>query len=484
MMLAGSEEKAFADRGLDWEVAVNLGARFEGGKFKFDYRRANGELRSRKIRTPDKKFWFEPKDAGLQFWGLETLPQPSDYRPKEPLVITEGEFDRIAVRQSCGGFALSVPNGAAGKRSETDIVIAEDTGFAYLWADGKVIPEVDQFDKIILATDGDDKGIILREELALRLGKTRCWYVTYPDGAKDANDVLLRYGPDALRHLIANAKPIRPGYLVKPSDIPPRPMIPTHSTGWAFLDAHLMIERPELMVVTGVPNHGKGQFIRCMTFNMARAHGWKTAYLAQEDPAHRIKRDMRRFALNRTPFAGPEQQREALAWIDQHFRISQMPDDEPVTLDMVEAEMESAVLHHDCQVFVLDPWNEIEHSPNRGEPETEYIGRTLRRLLRTIRKFNLLCIIAAHPTKLNGDEKPDLYRISGSANWKNKCQHGVIVHKPSQFSNTIELTVEKSKDWETMGRPGSIWMEFNRDKCDYFPIQQARDDNTSSRNRV
>jgi hypothetical protein len=35
------------------------------------------------------------------------------------------------------------------------------------------------------------------------------------------------------------------------------------------------------------------------------------------------------------------------------------PEDEPITLNMVMHEMEAAALHHDCQVFVIDPWNEV-----------------------------------------------------------------------------------------------------------------------------
>jgi twinkle protein len=240
-----------------------------------------------------------------------------------------------------------------------------------------------------------------------------------------------------------------------------------------------MIERPELMVVTGIPNHGKGQFIRCLAFNLARAHGWKTAFLAQEDPAHRIQRDALRYAQrdHLELYSGryqrsmtTAQQRASEAWVGKHFFVSMMPDDEPVTMEMVESEMEAAVFHNDCQVFVLDPWNEVEHHKNKGEPETEYIERSLRRLLRKTRRLNLLLIIAAHPTKLHDGDKPCLYTISGSANWKNKCQHGVIIHKPSESSNGVEITVEKSKDWETMGTPGSLWMEFNREKCDYFSV--------------
>lgn len=476
-MLTDPHIEKFQERGLDPEIAAKLGAKFSNGQFSFDYTK-NGEFWSRKIRTQDKKFWFEPSGKRLQFWGLEGVPV-LPYRPSEPLVITEGEFDRIAVLQSCGGYALSVPNGGTAQKSEKEIIVAEDSGFVYLWEDEKIIPEVEQFDKVILFTDDDDVGITLRDELSLRIGPSRCWFVTYPNGCKDANEVLKRYGESGIQKMVSASKPIRPGHLVSLMDVPPRQSSKTYSTGWGGLDPRLMFERPEIMVVTGIPNHGKGQFIRCLAFNLAKAHGWKTAFLAQEDPAHRIQRDAMRFAKQEylKIYSGQpqwnmtrEQEFAAEEWIRKHFFVSMMPEDEAVTMAMVEAEMESAVFHNDCQVFVLDPWNEIEHKKSKGEPETEYIERALRHLHRKTRRLNLLLIIAAHPTKIDDGKEPSLYNISGSANWKNKCQHGVIIFKPSESSNGVKLTIEKSKDWETMGFPGEAWMDFDREKCNYIIV--------------
>lgn len=473
MMLSGADEKAFADRGLDLEIASRMGARFERGKFLFDYTR-DGVLRFRKIRTQDKQFFIEPSGQKLQLWNLDAvrgLPSPVG----ASLTVCEGEFDACAIAQAAGGYVVSVPNGAAGRRSEGDIIIAEDKRFSYLWEDEKLIPEIEQFDKVILATDADEPGMILRDELAIRIGETRCWYVTWPVGCKDANDVLLRHGAEVLRQVLADAKPMRPGHLVKPSDIPPTAAQITYSSGWAFLDKHLMFVRPELVIVTGEPGHGKGQFLRCLALKLAVAHGWRTALLTPEDPAYRLKRDMRTFRMPR--YAGPEQQREAIDWIDNHFRISRPPEDVDLTLDVVVKEMESAALHHDCQAFILDPWNEVSHAFRRGETETLYIDRVLRELKQKARRYNLVLIIAAHPTKLPDDKKANLWSISGSAAWRNKADHGIILVRANEHSREVELIVEKCKDHATMGVPGRLWLEFNSAQCDY---QLAVNDQASS----
>jgi hypothetical protein len=88
-----------------------------------------------------------------------------------------------------------------------DVDPENDKAFAWLWAYRE---QLARFDKIILATGGDRPGMVLRDELALRLGGKRCWFVRYPSGCKDANEVLGKLGTDALAAVIASALPMVP----------------------------------------------------------------------------------------------------------------------------------------------------------------------------------------------------------------------------------------------------------------------------------
>lgn len=474
-------EKAFSDRGLDLELASKLGADYQPGKFTFSYRKG-GKLLFEKYRLDEKRFWIEPAGAKLEFWGLDEVPVlPA--RPKEPLVITEGEFDRIAVLQAVGGYALSVPNGTSAQRTRGPRLIAEDSGYAYLWGrDERLIPEVDQFDKIILFTDGDEAGMILRDELALRLGEARCWFIPYPEGTrhKDANDILRKFGPEVLQRAVTAAKPMRPGNLVSFSQLPPHRFEQALDTGWSWMDKHLRVIRPELMVVTGIPGHGKGVWVRALCANLAVRHNLRSALLTPEDPPHRIKRDLRRFAHYALKTETGYDQKRAEAWLENSFRISTPRDDEDITMAYVEGEMASAALHHNCQIFVVDPWNEITHNLD-GLTETLYTERALVRLKRAARRYGLLLIIVAHPRKVLAGQEPDLYSISGSANWKNKADHGIIIHRLEDVNDDGEGTgdllpethviIEKSKDHETMGLPGRVLAKLNKETFDYVPAE-------------
>src|SRR5262249_21133667 len=109
-MLDMPEAQAFEARKLDIERASQLGASFSRGQWIFEYR-DRGDLRYRKIRREiDRQWRIEPKGRPLQLWNLDGL-RDLQCRPKEPLVLTEGEFDACAVGQSPPGlFVASVPN--------------------------------------------------------------------------------------------------------------------------------------------------------------------------------------------------------------------------------------------------------------------------------------------------------------------------------------------------------------------------------------
>ena len=241
-----------------------------------------------------RKRCFEPKGVELRLWNEGCL--TDECSQETPLVICEGEFDACSWMVAGATHVVSVPNGAAGKPGEGVIDPIDDRQFAYLWDGGKLRGDLKAFKKIVIATDADMPGLILRDEIAIRLGRPRCWYVAYPQGCKDANDVLMRHGREALSKVLADAKPIVPDTLVSFSDISSRADAPCLSSGWVGLDPHFKIAPPQLIVVTGKPNHGKSQWALALVANLARLRGLKGAILQFEDNPERNRRDLLRYA--------------------------------------------------------------------------------------------------------------------------------------------------------------------------------------------
>ncbi|XP_022955059.1 primase homolog protein-like isoform X1 [Cucurbita moschata] len=167
----------------------------------FTYRQ-NGQLVGCKYRTINKKFW-QAKGTEKLFYGID------DINDADELIIVEGEMDKLSVEEAGFLNCISVPGGAPTKVSTNAVAsIQKDTAYQYLWSCKDLL---DKVPRIILATDSDEPGQALAEELALRLGKHRCWRVDWPykddfNRFKDANEILVQLGADALKKAIEDAK--------------------------------------------------------------------------------------------------------------------------------------------------------------------------------------------------------------------------------------------------------------------------------------
>lgn len=448
-------------RAIPCELVADLGMHSSGRDLMFPYRAADGTHAFTKVRGPSKSFRIEPSGQTLLPWLLDRLsPDLSD-----TLIWTEGEIDALSFLASGAANVVSVPNGAAGRPGEGDIVPAEDRQFAYLWKGNALHPEIAAFKHHVLATDADTPGQTLRDELAIRLGRDRCSFVIYPAGCKDANEVLMKHGREAVQALLTNAKPIVPGQLVPFSAIP-RSSGVSYTTGWAGLDGHLMIAPPEVLVLSGPPNTGKSQLALALGANLARVHGLRGAILQFEDDVDRHRDDLMRYGRAWKDGNGPTID-DPERWIEDMFLTVPPPEDvdeaEDKTLRWMFDRIHEAATRHGCRWVLIDPWNEIEHAWGISETETGYTGKALRQIRALARRYQLTIIIVTHPSKAGGmkteaDEMTP-YDIAGSAHWANKPDHVVLIHRPAGSDETI-VNVAKCRDYRRRGRPGVVRMRF------------------------
>ncbi|GMH31042.1 hypothetical protein Nepgr_032885 [Nepenthes gracilis] len=194
----------FAERMISREcLQRNFVMQLSGDKnvIAFTYRQ-NGVLVGCKYRCINKKFWQE-KGTEKTLYGLDDIKGASE------IIIVEGEIDKLSMEEAGFCNCVSVPGGAPRKVSAKELPPWEkDIAYQYIWNCKEYL---DKASRIILATDGDAPGQALAEELARRLGKERCWRVCWPHGEysscfKDANEVLMNLGADALRKTVQQAQ--------------------------------------------------------------------------------------------------------------------------------------------------------------------------------------------------------------------------------------------------------------------------------------
>lgn len=430
-----------------------------------------GVVVSEKYRAAGKKFW-QRKGGRRTFWNADVMDDPI-LESGTPLIITEGEIDALTAIDSGFPFTVSVPDGAPAVRDGEDPESIDEATpeneiegkFEFVWNNRERVKRIKRF---ILAVDNDAPGKRLAAELKRRLSASRCMFLVYPDGCKDLNDVLMKHGRDAVVRCLNEARPYPVKGLYRLSDYPDVGEPKTFTTGWHELDGFLRLWLGELLVVTGIPGHGKSTWVMNLCVNLAKWHGWRTAVASFEIPTVPALRYKLRLAVMQEPTSAWTQRSvgEADGFIEHHFVfIDDEPGggDEDLTLEWLLERAADAVLRDAIKVLVIDPWNEVEHARPKGESETQYVNRALRAIRRFALRYDVLAIVVAHPTKEVGRDghgrTPTLYDIEGSAAWYNKPDHGVVIDVPDPDHNETVVWVKKARfSWS--GKKGDVTLEY------------------------
>ena len=91
-------------------------------------------------------------------------------KPQDDLIICEGEIDCLTFVETGFESVVSVPHGAVMKVSDGRIDARDDNKFKFLWNNRK---KIENATRIIIATDSDNSGQAMMEEIARRIGKEK-----------------------------------------------------------------------------------------------------------------------------------------------------------------------------------------------------------------------------------------------------------------------------------------------------------------------
>jgi twinkle protein len=427
------------------------------------------------------RFW---RDKGTPSIAFNEDALRDDSLIGEPLIITEGYEDAIVAIQSGWRRTISVPDGAPEKPVQ-DL----ESSDKYAWIDPLYgLLKLDRVREIILAVDGDEPGAALMHDLAIKLGKSRCKFVTYPkakdqskrDGRerlKDLNEVLEDYGEKGVKLVLSKATFIKVNGVYSMSQLPPMPDSRIYEIGFEALGEHFKLRLGDLSVWTGVPSHGKTTALNDIICRVVERYGVRAAWASfEQDPQRDHRRALRSwFCQEYEPKLTRDQRWAADEWIEDQFRFVVADDDEDPTLEWLLEKMEVAAIQHDCRIIVIDPWNEATHERAHGESETDYTNRSLRTLKKFAKRFQVHVAVVAHPTKLQRKDDgtypiPSLYDVSGSAAWYNKPDQGVIVHRLD--ADVTIIKVQKSRYHEILGSPGIVKMHYAKESRRFIEIER------------
>ena len=464
----------FEDRGIPVEVAESEGV-FKAsrkmpqtGKVEscivFPYT-VEGELANRKYRDGAKNFMLE-SGAKLVPWRIDSI------RDTAECIITEGEMDALSFLVAGYDNVVSVPNGAQKNLTYLDDFI--ETHF-------------ENKTRIYIASDTDAKGLELRNELVRRFGEEKCRIVTYGEGCKDANELLIQSGAEALRLAIAEAQEVPLEGIFTAADVREelealfeKGLQKGATLDMGDLDGLLSVEVGRLMVVTGIPGDGKSEFLDEMAVRFWLRYDWRCAYFSPENfPVTLHHPKLMEKLIGKRFMKGLMSSLEFEAAVEHlsHNFFDILPE-EGYRVDTILEKAEALVRRKGIRLFILDPYNCLEHQIPSGQSETQYISEFLEKLRSFARRRQVLVILAAHPTKMKRDPLtkqfpvPTMYDISGSAAFFNKADFGIAIER-DRTKNVTRVHVQKVK-FRHLGQPGVASFQYNTCCGRFTPMQESK----------
>lgn len=460
----------FAERGIPEDVLkaekIGFGQSFKDkGGMQFPYIKG-GKVVNIKHRSKDKQFRQE-KDAEKCLYRFDAVEKAED----SCLIITEGEMDALSFIVAGYKSVTSIPDGAPSESSTN-----YTAKFDFLKSAEGLFQK---YTKIILAMDNDGPGKIAEFELARRIGIERCWRVEYPEGCKDANDVLVKHSEFYLIDATDKAKPFPVEGIISPDDLRPKLMTLYDSgvkrgyiTGWHLFNEFYTVKPGEMTIVTGIPGSGKSNFVDALCVNLIRLHQFKVAVFSPENwpPERHLQTYVEKYAKKPFDRDGFGAQRisknevnKSIDKLEEHIHFI-MPKDDVMSVDSILEKAKVEVFRRGIQGLVIDPWNEIEHCYN-GMREDQYISKELTKIRRFARMNGVHVWIVAHPRNLVKDnagkyQPPTMYEISGGAHWRNKADNGLCIHrKEFRSGGSTYIFVQKIR-FKEVGRCGDVRFNF------------------------
>lgn len=413
-----------ASRGISKATVDYLDIRSDsGGNIAFHTYDENDVLTvvnyRKSFKTKEKKCWFQKNaDAADLLFNMNRV------NTTKPLVITEGQIDTASVIEAGYLNCVSVLKGSQGMG-----------WIEHCW------DWLQQFEQIIIFSDGDAPGIKMRNEIINRLGAMKCKYVETPNElefkdtgkivpVKDINEILQCKGKEFLLDLISKAKDMPITSVAKLSEI--KELNPTEMDGFEVgikeLDDELMkIFTGGVTLLTGLPSAGKTTFLNQVVLS-AMDNDYKTFLFSREllngmskgwfSQVAAGRRNMESISLpNGKDFfiVSDEAKKQITEYYDDMFYIYK--DEEENDEDKLFESMELCATKKGLRLFIIDNLMtvQLKDTQDTNKAQTDFMNRAIKFSM----KYDVAVIIIAHPRKLQSGAEIGLFDIAGTQNISN-----------------------------------------------------------------
>ena len=252
------------------------------------------------------------------------------------------------------------------------------------------------------------------------------------------------------------------------------------STGWKCVDEYYTVATGLVTVVTGWPGSGKSEWVDALMMNLLR-QDWAVLYYSPENLPIELhlsklveKARCKPFGRGPTERLSDAEADAAAAEFGARVAFLDAGEDACDIGQIIEEASEhfAGLEGVTKRALVIDPWNEIRHTRENGETETDYISAALGFVRRWARHHDVHVFIVAHPAKQPREQgklpvpRPDM--IAGSQHWWNKTDQAITVWRDYDAENQeVEIHVQKVR-FKHHGRLGRAVLKYDRVTGTYF----------------
>jgi twinkle protein len=429
----------------------------------------NGELVNIKYKNiTEKKYTQSPN-------GMHVLFNYDEAKKYNAVVVCEGEEEVMCWYDAEIPYAVSVDAGAPNPSDKIEKKLECITNCFDLFENADVI---------YLATDNDENGRRLRDELVRRFDTDKIRIVDFGK-YKDGNEFLLYEGSDALANLLQTAKEIRMEGVFRASDFKDNLMDMYHhglpkgtTTHLPSVDKIWKWREGEVTTVTGYANEGKSSLFDInLPLLKAVYDGWRFALFIPENlPAAQFYEDLIHAYIGMTTDKDYPNHRmseadfkRGIEFCDEHFFLV-YPEEAP-TLENLFKRFDFLVRKEGIRGIIIDPFNMVENLYMGAVTYDLYVSRFMTDLTKFTQKRRLCTILVAHQNKpdkklSNGNwPEPDAYNIKGGGTFFDKTHNLVFVYRPFRLTEKsnplVQVTSLKIKMKKLVAETGSVDIYFN-----------------------
>lgn len=360
------------------------------------------------------------------------------------LVLTEGQIDSLSVAESGIENAVSVPFGKNGF-----------TWIPYCWE------WMQNFDTLIVFGDCENGIITLLDEMRKRFrGTVKAVQQQDYRGCKDANELLCKYGKDAVRRAVEQAKTVLIDRVIEIADIKAVDLfsLPKISTGIVGIDKVLSggIYLGQTVILTGKRGDGKSTLGSQILAN-ALDNGKSVFAYSGELPDYFFKRWLdfqiagQQNVIDRAGEAGsvnyfiPDSKVHKISeWYRGRAYLFDSHSTEDNELEHLLSTIEKAIQQYGIQLVLLDNLMtalDIGLDIDLYRAQSKFVDK----LVKISKNYNVAVILVVHPRKNSlGADDNDV--VSGSSDITNKVDVVMTYKRDKTLSDDERLlTISKNR---------------------------------------